>query len=289
MNMKFVVLTDTHLTANGQTLYGLNPVARLNTAIDTINTHHIDADFVILTGDIAHRGDPESYTIAANCLSKLKLPYTVMIGNHDDREVLLNSSLNSIPDNNGFIQGSINTSQGRMIYLDTNIPGSASGMLCQKRLGWLESELNTLGDERAFLFMHHPPLNIVHSAMDKIGFLSGDELAEVITPFKNSIRHIFFGHIHRTILGGWLGIPYSCMHGTNHQVWPDFLADDGVIAGSQESASYAYVTVSENEFVVNIHDYLSDHFTFDLNDPSGNQLLYENGLENWPRPIKQAI
>ena len=58
-----------------------------------------------------------------------------------------------------------------------------------------------------------------------------------------------------------MGIPFSCMHGTNHQVRPDFLTRESVIVGSHESGSYAYVTVSENEFVINFHDYLADYTT----------------------------
>ena len=66
--MKFVILTDTHLSAE-KSLYGLDPVARLRAAIGNINTYHADAEFVILTGDIAHRGDPD-----------LNLPNVILIG-----------------------------------------------------------------------------------------------------------------------------------------------------------------------------------------------------------------
>ena len=285
--MKFVILTDTHLSAE-KSLYGLDPVARLRAAIGNINTYHADAEFVILTGDIAHRGDPRSYELAASCLSDLNLPNVILIGNHDNREAILKSPLKITTDEKGFVQGRLNSRQGIMIYLDTNIPGSANGIMCSDRLAWLESELGTVGQENVFLFMHHPPLNIIHKAMDKIGFLNSGELAEVLEPYKSNIRHIFFGHVHRTILGSWMGIPFSCMHGTNHQVRPDFLTRESVIVGSHESGSYAYVTVSENEFVINFHDYLADYFTFDLNNPSGNQILYERGLDGWPRSIKQT-
>ena len=38
---------------------------------------------------------------------------------------------------------------------------------------------------------------------------------------------------HRTILGSWMGIPFSCMHGTNHQVRPDFGSTrESVIVGA---------------------------------------------------------
>ncbi len=85
-----------------------------------------------------------------------------------------------------------------MIYLDTNIPGSANGIMCSDRLAWLESELGTVGQENVFLFMHHPPLNIIHKAMDKIGFLNSGELAEVLEPYKELCPKVGDGHFQAT-------------------------------------------------------------------------------------------
>ena len=52
--MKFIHLTDTNLTLPGNTLYDLNPLTRLQAAVESINSEHADADFCVITGDLTH-------------------------------------------------------------------------------------------------------------------------------------------------------------------------------------------------------------------------------------------
>ena len=61
MSFKFIHITDTHLANPGSTLYGLDPRARLDAAIADINKHQSDAAFAVVTGDLTHWGEPESY------------------------------------------------------------------------------------------------------------------------------------------------------------------------------------------------------------------------------------
>ena len=43
--MKFVILSDTHFVPVGQTLFALDPRARLDAAIQAINRDHSDLEF----------------------------------------------------------------------------------------------------------------------------------------------------------------------------------------------------------------------------------------------------
>jgi len=54
--------------------------------------------------------------------------------------------------------------------------------------------------------------------MDRIALTDAAALIAVIKPNRARIRHLFFGHVHRPIAGSWLGIPFSTLRGTNHQV-----------------------------------------------------------------------
>lgn len=47
--MKLIHLTDTHFVRPGLRLFGLDPQARLDAAVDDINTHHANADLVVIT------------------------------------------------------------------------------------------------------------------------------------------------------------------------------------------------------------------------------------------------
>jgi Icc protein len=53
---------------------------------------------------------------------------------------------------------------------------------------------------------------------DRIAMAEAAAFTEVVTPYRARIRHVFFGHVHRPISGSWLGIPFSTLRGTNHQV-----------------------------------------------------------------------
>ena len=89
MKMKFVQVTDTHLVPRGKVLHGLDPCERLDACIDDINRHHRDAEFCIITGDLVHHGNARAYRDLKVCLSRLKMPFHLLVGNHDHRGRLL--------------------------------------------------------------------------------------------------------------------------------------------------------------------------------------------------------
>ena len=55
--MKFIHITDLHLALPGDSLWGLDPFARLDACLADIATHHADASFCAITGDLAERGE----------------------------------------------------------------------------------------------------------------------------------------------------------------------------------------------------------------------------------------
>ena len=84
--MRFVQVTDTHVVPRGESVLGLDPVARLEACIADINRNRSDASFCIFTGDLTDRGETEGYRELRECLASLELPYHLMVGNHDRRD-----------------------------------------------------------------------------------------------------------------------------------------------------------------------------------------------------------
>jgi 3',5'-cyclic AMP phosphodiesterase CpdA len=74
MALKFIHLTDPHLLAPGRALHGTDPTWRLRRAVASINAEHADAAFVVITGDLADRGEPAAYAALADCLAPLRMP-----------------------------------------------------------------------------------------------------------------------------------------------------------------------------------------------------------------------
>jgi len=262
--MKFIHLTDPHLTILGQNIYGLDPYERLSAAIENINEDHSDADLCVITGDLAHSGEAKAYDALAKCIDKLNIPCHVIMGNHDHRERLQSSIDNIYRDHNGFIQSVLSTEEGSFFLLDTKQEGTHQGAYCENRLEWLSHQLTQNREKPAYLFMHHPPFDIGIHVMDQIGMKSEDARAvkDLLEDFDN-VKHIFFGHVHRPIHGSWNGISFSTLRGTNHQVRLDF-SDRDIIPGSHEQPAYAVVFLQPEMIIVHNHDYLDSSPKFDL-------------------------
>lgn len=252
--MKLIHLSDLHLIGSNGTLYDNDPHERLNRAIADVNEHHRDADLVVITGDLTHWADRAAYEILKSSLKKMVVPYRLLIGNHDDRETFLQCFPETTVDPAGFVQSTIQTPEGTLVFLDTNEPGTDAGHLCAARIAWFDQILN---DKTApfFVFMHHPPCSIGLEPMDRIKIIDPDSYVPVFRSHAKNIKHIFFGHIHRPLSGSWLNIPLSAVPSLHHQVALDFTATGNSIDFSREKPGYAVILIESEQVVVHTHDF----------------------------------
>ena len=270
MPFKFIHITDTHLAGPGQQLYGLDPRARLDAAIADINKHQSDAAFAVVTGDLTHWGEPDSYANFADAMAALKMPYIAMVGNHDRRVACLDGLKAAARDPNCFVQGARTTKHGLFVFLDTLDETSHAGEMCAKRFDWLAKTLAAAPDDQQFVvFMHHPPFPVGVHAMDEIALKQSAEFAEVIAPYRARIRHLFFGHVHRPIFGSYGKIPFSTLRGTNHQVWFELDAKATDHLASHEPPAYGVVLIDNQNLVVHSHDFLDTSLRFPFDPPEG--------------------
>ena len=259
--MKFIHLTDTHVVGSGL-LYGQDPAERLTEAVTSINAEHSDAEFVIVTGDMTHWGDADAYARFADEITKLQIPFHLMVGNHDDTPSLMQTFPDLPRDENGFVQQAIETPRGRFLLLDTKAPEGHAGAYCEARRDWLSHQLEASGPVN--LIMHHPQFEVGIKAMDAIMMLDAEAFQDVVAPHKNRIRHLFFGHVHRAIWGNWRGISYSCMRGLNHQVALDLNAPAERINGNFEPPAYGVVLLQDDQVTVHLHDFTDTSESFQL-------------------------
>ena len=213
--MKFIHITDLHLVPEGEKLWGLDPLARLNLCLADIAAHHADAAFCVISGDLTERGDVESYKALEACLRDFKIPVHLMMGNHDIR--LNFKAVFGEGDENGFVQKHWALHGQHFICLDTLKGGASSaGLLDDARRTWLRAALEKAAGAPTFIFMHHPPFAIHHPLMDLIPLEDGEGFGDLLS--DHNVRHIFFGHAHRIISGQWRGISFSALPSLNHQL-----------------------------------------------------------------------
>ncbi|HWA50208.1 MAG TPA: phosphodiesterase [Dongiaceae bacterium] len=256
---RLIIFTDLHMLPEGGRIIGLDPFARLLRGVEHVNRHHADATRVICTGDLAHRGDADSYRRLRTVLDRLTVPYSLLIGNHDQRENFRSVFAAAPVDENGFVQQTIDVPEGRLILLDTLnappyvFPETYAGLLCDKRLAWLDRQLAGANGRPVYLFMHHPPHDTGFAGMDEIKLKDEDAFYALLERHGN-VRHIFAGHVHRTIGGSHRGIPFSVFKSPVHQQPMTFDVKDSSLS-VDEPAAYGIVFLKPAGCLVHTEDY----------------------------------
>ncbi|MBI6630460.1 phosphodiesterase [Pontibaca salina] len=254
--MKFIHLTDLHISADGSSPALKMANEHTRRAIDEINRLHADAELCIITGDIVADPDPDAYRLAEELISSLTMPVYALPGNHDDREMACQALSCVRADENGFLQQVVETSHGPFLLLDTIAPGSHAGVMCQERLNWVAETLQSYA-EPVRLFMHHAPFPTGLAAMDTIGLdpAAAERLGDILVA-HGYVTHLFFGHYHRPMSGVWRGIPFSSHRSMMQQCALDLFQADHVPAIFEEP-QFAVVLVSDAQTVVHYHDFAS--------------------------------
>ncbi len=210
---KIIWMTDPHFQNEG--LIGdLNPRTRLKVAIDHMNTHHADADFMVLTGDLVGDDIDGDYALLATYLGQSTIPVYPLVGNNDDRTGF--RAHLSLPDGtmDDFIQYSIDTGEAKFLCLDTHMIGSHTGQFCAARQAWLTDKLSS--NEPTYIFMHHPPMDLNLPPQDTIKLQDGDAFLDIIREHGN-VQHLFIGHVHRPTCGTINGIPFATLGALSFQ------------------------------------------------------------------------
>ncbi|MCL6705683.1 phosphodiesterase [Pseudomonas sp. R2.Fl] len=256
---KIILLTDLHMAPEGQTIIGLDPFERIGKAVEHINRYQADADLVVLSGDLTHYGDEASYLRLRRLLAGLVPPLAMTIGNHDRRPVFRKVFSEIEPDGDGFIQRVMDFEDCRVIVLDTahdrpaDDPLRSAGTLCDLRLAFLENALSSAGALPVLVFMHHPPHDTGFVGMDEIKLTNGEEFHDLIARFGN-VRHIFAGHVHRTINGTYRGTAYSILKSPVHQQPMPFEVNDSD-SSVDEPGAYGIIRVMPRGIQVHNEDY----------------------------------
>ncbi len=249
--MKLIHLTDLHLVPPAQTLWGLDPFARFDAALTDIAAHHADADLCAITGDLTEQGDIAAYETLKERLARFPVETHLMLGNHDDRASYLKVFGGADP--SGHVQHAIEREGAHLLFLDTlKGPPSSAGLYDAPRREWLKGVLARAAGAPVYLFMHHPPFDIGHALMDLIKLDDAADFASLLA--GHDVRHIFFGHAHRTISGVWNGIGFSALPSLNHQL--PLVGGSVETVYSDEPPMYAVVTISGGMTVVHSDAYL---------------------------------
>lgn len=210
--MLIAQITDTHIMPRGQEWRGdaeTNVHRRLERVVVAINNLNPQPDVVVLTGDnIDGADDSGAYSALKEILSKLKIPYYIIPGNHDDREGMKNVFQNQ--KNSHFV---FDHNEARIVGLDSLVPGKDFGLLNREQLQFLKQSLNERREVPALLFVHHFPVNVGIEVFNQMTLRNAEELESIMRFFPQVIG-LVCGHLHNqfstTFAGKPLYISPSC-------------------------------------------------------------------------------
>lgn len=205
--MLIAQISDTHIARQGEKTFGLAPMAEnLQRCIDHINQFIPQPDLVLVTGDICNSGRKAELEHAATLLKKLRSPFYVIPGNHDNRLDLLSvfGDVACRANSDNRVNYVIDDFDVRLIALDSCVDGAAGGEISKRSCAWLKQQLEAARDMPVIIFMHHPPINLGVAETNIDGFKGRNRLAKVIKQYPN-IEAILCGHIHLAAHSRWQG------------------------------------------------------------------------------------
>jgi Icc protein len=160
-------------------------------------------DVVVISGDVTECGRPEEYEMAARLFRRhLPMPVFVVPGNHDRRDNFRThlAHMPGVTEDPDFVQYVVDGYPVRLVMLDSVVPEAGYGLLCPKRLEFLDRALSAARDKPTMLVLHHPPLLTGSPGMDGIWLRNTAELGELLQKHPQ-VERILTGHHHRSIIG----------------------------------------------------------------------------------------
>jgi len=218
---KVIWMSDLHFVPVGDVL-GHDPRRQLDAAVEYINRYHGDAACCVISGDMVDRGTPEGYGALRGHLDRLSVPYLPMVGNHDDRGLMVENLPVPADRLEEFVQYAVDVPGAVLLCLDTLSQGESAGALCAARLDWVQAQLRARPDVPAYLFMHHPPVALGLPAQDPMGLRDGAAFIDMLAQFPTA-RHVFAGHVHRPCFATARGIGVTTARSVTQQApapWP---------------------------------------------------------------------
>ncbi|WOP19516.1 metallophosphoesterase [Raineyella sp. LH-20] len=251
-------LSDTHFVDGRGMLHDIvDSEANLREMFEGFDRANAHPEALIITGDIADRGDSDAYLRVRDVVESAAARYGSQViwcmGNHDTRENfyadLLGEEASDEPYDRVFDLNGL-----RVVVLDSTVPGQHWGELTEAQLAWLGDVLATPAPDGTLLALHHPPVPSPLGLIRLFELHDQDRFAEVIR--GTDVIGILGGHLHYSTTSTFAGVPVSVASATCYT--QDLQVPYPAARGQAGGQSYNLVHVYEDRVlhsIVPIGDY----------------------------------
>ena len=218
--MTFLIqITDTHILPPGELLYGEVDTARhLDETVQSINRMRPLPDAVMITGDLAERGDKAGYRHFMELIKPLKMPVFILPGNHDNPSVMSDvfAATPCFPVSDSTFQYAIEDYPFRILALNSHGDDTELPEFDDQRLAWLAHQLDQ-SHKPTLIAIHHPPMLTGIELIDMGG-------SEWYRGFKSllaehdQVKLVICGHCHTDLCGRNGTVPVYMAAATAHQL-----------------------------------------------------------------------
>ena len=184
------------------------------------------------------------------------MDWTLMVGNHDRREALLEVFPDLPRSPGGFLQRALSFPGWDLLTLDTldgppYPAGHHAGRLCDARLAWLDARLAEAANRQVLVMSHHHAVPSGLPGMDRIALQEPEVLLDRLRRHGRAL--LVSGHIHKTISGVHRGLPWAVLKSTCHQA-PLDLADTDSSSSIDEGAGYGVILLGNDGATVHCEE-----------------------------------
>jgi Icc protein len=255
----FIQISDTHFGPTpGFSLHGAVALPTAQRLVDRINQMPFKPDFIVHTGDVTDEPLPASYALAAETLSRLRLPVYYVRGNHDSasgiREYMAMGPKTDLGSSEDHLTYRFETKGYRFLVLDTHGPPGSDpqGFVTEEQMALLREEAVVDGPPLV-VFLHHPVLAMDSPWMDaNMLIMNGEAVHQTLLPARDRLRGVFSGHIHQSVQTWRDGILYVAAGSSLLQLssWP---SDEHVWHLEDEPPAFNFVRLMPQQTMVRQH------------------------------------
>jgi Icc protein len=217
--VRIAQISDLHIKPPGSLAYGRVDTAKaLERCVAVLNEFRPAPDLVVISGDLVDTPLAVEYDYLKRLLTALELPFTGIPGNHDSRELMREAfPLAGYASASGPLNQKIGLGELDLVLLDSSVPGKPHGELDASTLEWLDTTLASCTDRPALLFLHHPPFRTGIWHMDRQILINAGDFAPIVRRHPR-VQLVAAGHVHRTALTMFAGVPATICPAPNHAV-----------------------------------------------------------------------
>lgn len=188
--MRLIQISDLHLNEDAKSGDLNCNNSKFLKVLDYISSRGLNADGVIISGDISHLGGFNSYEFFFESLKDINIPYAFLHGNHDLKD---NLELISKRYRTYSIE-SFSDDEWSIISIDSVVEGKDHGFVSESSMSMLKEKIKNSGERKIALFLHHHIIPVGTPLVDSCNLKNSQNLMDVI--LTENVKFVGTGHAH---------------------------------------------------------------------------------------------